>query len=303
MNRSPLRSTPPPTPSPYRYLGRGGGERPVRIQIIMALVATLVLVAVPLYLWRRPQPESIPSADAAVADAGAPRLPTAPMPFTADGGVTGQVAPDGALVPPGTPLPQAAPKLEIAPIKTLKCQDPGPGRTPPERCDGIRAFEDALTRAIRDSQSCAPPSRSSFVMSYVLEMNFAKKHQTLFLGKSTTLSRSRRKDLLKCVERALPAPDWDRIPHQHMKYTLDAVVTYPPAAATPEAQAPDAEALPSAGGAAPPHAAPGAGGPAAPKAAPKPRSGAGGSKPHVVKPAKPAPKKAAPKPAHPSRPK
>ena len=235
MNRSPLRSTPPSQPSPYRYLGRGGGERPVRIQIIMALVATLVLVAVPLYLWRRPQPESIPSADAAVADAGVPRLPTSPFPqpFLLDGGFANpnRAGPD-SLVPPGTPVSGPGARLEVAPIKTLKCQDPGAGRTPPERCDGLRSFEDALTRAIRDSQSCAPPTRASFVMSYVLEMNFTKKHQSLFLGKSTTLARTRRKDLLKCVERAMPAPDWDRIPHQHSKYTINAVVTYPPSAAS-----------------------------------------------------------------------
>src|SRR5919199_1693956 len=67
MNRPPFPSSPPSQPSPYRYLGRGGGERPVRIQLIIALVAALILVAVPLYLWRRPRPESIPSADAAVA--------------------------------------------------------------------------------------------------------------------------------------------------------------------------------------------------------------------------------------------
>lgn len=220
MNPSPLRST-PPTPSPYRYLGRGGGERPVRIQIIMALVAALVLVAVPLYLWRRPQPETISSADAAVA-ASAKAAPLAP-------GASG--SPANALVPPGVAQPAAAaPRLEIAPIKTLKCQDAGPGRTPPERCDGLRAFEDALTRAIRDSQSCAPEAKSSFVMSYVLEMNFSKKHQSLFLGKSTTLARSKRKDLLKCVERAMQPADWDRIPHQHTKYTVNAVVTYPPSA-------------------------------------------------------------------------
>src|SRR3954465_1696477 len=73
MNRPPFTSSPPSQPSPYRYLGRGGGERPVRLQIIIALVAGLILVAVPLYLWRRPRPESIPSAAAAaLIDAGAP---------------------------------------------------------------------------------------------------------------------------------------------------------------------------------------------------------------------------------------
>jgi hypothetical protein len=181
----------------------------------MALVATLVLVAVPLYLWRRPQPESIPSADAAVASATAVTPPF--------------VGPD-VVAPSST-----APALEIAPVKTLKCQDPGPGRTPPERCDGIRALEDAFTRAIKESRSCAPTTKSSFVMSYVLEANFSKKRTNIFLGKSTTLAKSRRRALLRCVEKAFATPEWDRIPHQHQKYTLNTIVTYPPSnAADPQ---------------------------------------------------------------------
>src|SRR3954453_9150683 len=103
LNRSPFRSSPPSQPSPYRYLGRGGGERPVRLQIVMALIATLVLVAVPLYLWRRPQPESIPSADAAVASANANK----PPPFAVPNGLS---SPFGAT--------SAAAPVEIAPIKT-----------------------------------------------------------------------------------------------------------------------------------------------------------------------------------------
>ena len=97
-------------------------------------------------------------------------------------------------------------------MKTLKCQDAGPGRTPPERCDGIRFFEDGLTRAIRDSAACAPPSKAGSLVSFILEAHFSKKRTNLFLGKSTTLSRTRRKELLRCVERALGTPDWDH-PH------------------------------------------------------------------------------------------
>src|SRR3954470_20008719 len=90
MIRPPFPSSPPSQPSPYRYLGRGGSERPVRLQIIIALVAGLILVAVPLYLWRRPHPESIPSADAAVADAGALEAGSPIVAFGASpaGGVT-----------------------------------------------------------------------------------------------------------------------------------------------------------------------------------------------------------------------
>lgn len=186
----------------------------MRVQVILALVAALVLVAVPLYLWRRPQPATIPSAEAAPAS-NAPVMP----PPMASGTMPQQLVP-----PPG------GQQILIAPIKTLKCQDAGPGRTPPERCDGIRFFEDGLTRAIRDSAACAPPSKSGYVVSYILEAHFGKKRTNLFLGRSTTLSKSRRKELLRCVERALGTPDWERIPHQHSKYTLNAIATYPASA-------------------------------------------------------------------------
>src|SRR6185437_12797857 len=126
MIRPPFPSSPPSQPSPYRYLGRGGGERPVKLQIIIALVAALILVAVPLYLWRRPRPESIPSADAAVVDAGAP---TASPIIAFDAG------------PPGG--------ISLSPYTTIKCGNRGVGKTAPERCDHITTFEDSLARAIR----------------------------------------------------------------------------------------------------------------------------------------------------------
>jgi hypothetical protein len=233
MARLPLRSTPPSQPSPYRYLGRGGSERPVRVQIIIALVAGLVLVAVPLYLWRRPQPETIPSADAAtVGPQAMPPMPGGSAPFGL--GQPGAAFP-GAPLPgglvPGGPDAGAGSRIEVAPVKTLKCQDPGPGRTPPERCDSIRFFEESLARAIRESHACAPSAKSSYVVSFVLEMHFTKKRTNLFMGKSTTLAKPKRKELLRCVERAMPTPDWDRIPHQHAKYVINTVATFPPSEA------------------------------------------------------------------------
>src|SRR4051794_30699616 len=144
MNRPPFPSSPPSQPSPYRYLGRGGGERPVRLQIIIALVAGLILVAVPLYLWRRPRPESIPSADAAVVDAGV-AVPEGGSPIVAfDAGPAGGVT--------------------LSPYTTIKCENPGPGKTPPERCDHVTFFEDGLARAIRDNAACAPSSKTPFTV-------------------------------------------------------------------------------------------------------------------------------------------
>lgn len=203
MNRLPLPSSPPSQPSPYRYLGSGGnGDRPVRLQIVIALVAALILAAVPLYLWRRPRAESIPSADAAVASA-------ASLPISA---------------PP--PLPPGG-MLTLSPFKTIACQNPGPGKTPPERCDRVTFFEDHLARAIRENAACAPQSKTPYSVSFVLETDFRRKRHNLYAGKSTTIKRDKTKELLRCVQRALPTPDWGTIPHQHVKYKVNVVANYP----------------------------------------------------------------------------
>jgi hypothetical protein len=204
MNRLPFTSSPPSQPSPYRYLGRGGSERPVKLQLIIALVAGLILVAVPLYLWRRPRPEPIPSADAAVADAGAPAAVSSVVAF--DAGVTG---------------------ISLTPFSTIRCENPGPGKTPPERCDHVTTFEDALSRAIRESATCAPASKSPYTVSYVLESDFRRKKLQLFAGKSSTVKREKAKDLIRCVKRGLPNPEWSSIPHQYARYKVSVVATYP----------------------------------------------------------------------------
>jgi len=204
--RPPLPSSPPSQPSPYRHLGGGGGgERPVRLQIIIALVAGLILVAVPLYLWRRPRPESIPSADAAMVDAGAALADAAVPVFDAG--------------PPG---------IKLEPFKTIKCENPGPGKTSAERCDHVTFFEDALARAVRENVACAPSSKTAYSVSFVLETNFRQKKLNLYPGKSTTIKRDKIKDLMKCVRRAMPTPDWGTVPHQYVKYKVNLMVAYPP---------------------------------------------------------------------------
>jgi hypothetical protein len=200
---------PPSQPSPYRYLGRGGGERPVRLQIVIALVAGLILVAVPLYLWRRPRPESIPSADAAVAsDAGAPD------------------ASDGGMFQPIVTPP--AQNVQLSPFTTLRCENPGPGKTPPERCDHIPFFEDGLARAIRDNATCAPSGATSTKVSFVLEIDFRRKRTNVFIGKSSTIKKEKGKELLRCITRGMPTADWGTIVHQYARYKVNVMATYPP---------------------------------------------------------------------------
>jgi len=92
--------------------------------MIVALILGLVLVAIPLYLWRRPRAESI--------------------------AVTPQEA--GAAVE----SPAAEEKLIIADAHVLSCHDPGPKRTPPNECDHPVDFEKAMAKAIEENASCVP---------------------------------------------------------------------------------------------------------------------------------------------------
>jgi hypothetical protein len=204
MNRPPFTSSPPSQPSPYRYLGRGGGERPVKLQLIIALVAGLILVAVPLYLWRRPRPESIPTADAAVVDGGAPAPVTTVVAFDA-----------------------GSSSISLSPFTTVRCENPGPGKTSPERCDHVTTFEDALSRAVRESATCAPASKSSYTVSFVMESDFRRKKLQLFTGKSSSIKREKARELLRCVKHAMPSPDWNAIRHQYSRYKVNVVATYP----------------------------------------------------------------------------
>ncbi len=178
--------------------------------MIIGLVVGLVLVAVPLYLWRRP--EHVPTPDGAAT--------------AADGGVA---ALDGAVS--YVPLVDASAlssNVKLSPYKTLKCQDPGPGKTPPERCDHITFFEDALARAIRENTLCAPSTKTGSTISFVMDISFRRKELKIYRGKSSSLPASRTKELFRCVTRAMPTAEWGSIPHQHSRYVVNLKATYPP---------------------------------------------------------------------------
>lgn len=203
-----LRSTPPSQPSPYRQLG-SGGQQPVRVQMLIGLVVGLVLVAVPLYLWRRPEQASQESLEALAADGG-------------------EVEMDGSV--PYVPLVDAAatPKVKLGAFEVIRCQDPGSGKTPPSRCDSIEFFENALATAIQDNALCAPSTKTGATISFVLDFSFRRKTWKVFHGKSSSLPKSRTTELFRCVTKAMPTPDWGAIPHQHSRYVVNVKATFPP---------------------------------------------------------------------------
>ncbi len=136
-------------------------------------------------------------------------------------------APDGASPiiafdagPPGG--------VTLSPFQTIKCENPGPGKTSPERCDHVTALEDALSRAIREKATCAPASKSQYSVSFVMETDFRRKKLQLFAGKSSTIKREKAKELLRCVKSAMASTDLSVLPHQYVRYKVNVVATYPP---------------------------------------------------------------------------
>lgn len=183
----------------------------MRVQMIIALVAGLVLVAVPLYLWRRPEPGE--------------RVDPAPAPHDS---AMGLVSDGGSPYVPLVDASATQTTVKLSPFKVLKCQDPGPGKTVPERCDHVTFFEDALARAIRENGLCAPTVQKGLSVTFVMDLDFRKQKLKVFHGQSSSVAKTKTKELLRCVERALPTPDWETIPHQHSHYVVSVSATYPP---------------------------------------------------------------------------
>jgi hypothetical protein len=179
-------------------------DRPARLQMIVALILGLVLVAIPLYLWRRPRAESIAVSTGGV-DAGA--LPA----------VT------------GSPTVQAEEKLVISEPKILACHDPGPKKTPPDQCDHVVELEKAFAKAIEDSTSCVPKDAGGGSIIYVADFNFKRKT----VGVSTpregrTLKSSKVSGACeRAVKSKLLSLPYDAIKHQHVRYRVSITATYP----------------------------------------------------------------------------
>ncbi|PIE05345.1 MAG: hypothetical protein CSA75_05230, partial [Sorangium cellulosum] len=157
--RPPEHSIPPSQPSPLRQIGAGGlgagRDRPIRIQLIIALIVGLVVVAVPLYLWRRPNlsgdsPTGLSSPSALASASRPPADPTKTLLAAAlDGGVQTD-------------------NIKLGRVWVDSCQRAGVGRVPAEQCDRQPFFEEALVKAVLDNVACAPKLSKGGSISYAL---------------------------------------------------------------------------------------------------------------------------------------
>jgi hypothetical protein len=210
-------SYPAPSEPSLRRLGvgsgSGGGDRPLRAQIVVALVALLILLAVPLYLWRRPSgtehaPERADPGPSAVAS----------------------LAPPGGQPVESDAAPQEE-RVQLGPVQRVKCSASSRSQGQEGNlCDSLPFFEEALKNAIRENVDCAPRTGKQGTINYVLKIDFTLRQLHVFPGASGSWKGPQARRSAKCVKRSLPAPQWDKLRHQYRYYLIAILATYPPPA-------------------------------------------------------------------------
>jgi hypothetical protein len=209
--------SPPSSREPsVRRLGHAGtgSERPIRAQAVVAFALVLAVVAVPLYLLRRPSSSSF----AVAADAGAPSF--------------------GGVIRREVDAAAEATDVLLGQSQRVRCgasatQISGEGGL----CDALPILEGALRQAIQGNVDCAPRAGKEGAINYVLEVDFSSNRLNIFAGQSGTWRGPRAKKAATCVLRSLPPLAWTDMPHQYQYYAIAILATYP----APESS----EALPS----------------------------------------------------------
>jgi hypothetical protein len=179
----------------------------LRAQIVVALVTALALVAVPMYLMRRPNAQK-----------------TAPAPSA-----HGSAAP----APSATPLPSAEPKkpperVKLGGPQRVRCGNGRGNQLEGNACDQLAVFEEGLAKAIRENEGCAPRVKDAGSINFVLTIDFVERKLHVFPGASGDFRGPQARRATECVKRALPKPDWSAIPHQFRRYTIAILATYVP---------------------------------------------------------------------------
>lgn len=205
-----------PPSDPHPALARGlfpADERPMRVQLVAALVLGLVLVATGLILWRRPH---VP-ADAQAAEASSASAASA----SAQAGV---VTPG----PSATAGPGAGAPVSLSEPRVVGCHDRGSKKTAPDQCDHLPVVEKALADAIAKAATCVPSSSTAGTIEYVADVSFSHHKLGLALphgGRSV----SDKKVLHACstaVRGSLKDLSLDGIDHQHARYSVSVTATY-----------------------------------------------------------------------------
>jgi hypothetical protein len=205
-----------PSESRPRRLGTGGspggGERLLRTQLVIAFILGTTILAVLLYLWRRPSAAPRDAHDAVTEPSSSPS----------------SLAPAIVRTPVAPKEKAPAPRVKIGTAQRLKC-----GASPRALvgesgvCDSLPSFEQALAKAIDEKVDCAPKAKEEGSVNYVLTVDFRTHDLHLFPGRSGSWHGKQAKGATECVRKALSAPAWDTMIHQYRYYVIAVLATYP----------------------------------------------------------------------------
>jgi hypothetical protein len=215
MARPPRSSIPSLSGEPrLRRLGVGSsttGERPLRAQLVVAGVVCVLLIAVPLYLLRRP---SRPPAPPTTASASASALSGPAAPVAVDA---------GAVLPP-----KPTERVRLAAAQRVKCGASAvSARIEGGLCDSLPPIEAAFATAIRAAADCAPKRKEEGSINFVMSVDFNQRKFHVFPGASGSWKGPQARKATDCVNRAFPNPDWGATPHQYRYYWIAILATYP----------------------------------------------------------------------------
>jgi hypothetical protein len=209
-----------PPSEPHPALARVGNlfaaeDRPVRVQLVAALLLGLVLVASGLYLWRRPRSADASSADPAAATS------------TAGGAGAADDAGAFAAVPVVVDAGGASP-VSLSDPRVLACHDRGSKKTAPDQCDHVARVEQALTSAITQAAACVPSAAGGGTIEYVADVSFSRHKVSVSLPRAGRSVRDV-KVLRACstaVRGAMQGVALDGVDHQHARYKIAVTATY-----------------------------------------------------------------------------
>jgi hypothetical protein len=186
-------------------------DRPLRAQraqLIVAVVLGAALVLIPVLLLGRAR------------TIGAPIVP----------GPESSANANADFVDPGVLVEEDAggPTVVISDARMLSCHDPGPKKTAPEQCDKPDALDAALKSAIKDGASCATAGGGTIV--YALDLTIARKKGAIVTTPKEGRTMKNARVVQKCAEHVkdkLDQTSLDGAKHEHARYRLSIIATYP----------------------------------------------------------------------------
>ncbi len=189
--------------------GPAGGDRVVQAQVVIAFVLVFTVLAVLLYLLRRPT--AAPAVESPSPSASSSSAAPAPVIVRTK------------IEPPK----EAAAKVKLGAVQHVKC-GASAKLTSTDSCDALPFFEQALAAAINETVDCAPKQAGEGSINYVLTVDFRTHDLRVYPGRSGSLRGKLSKKASDCVLRALKQPTWDSLSHQYRYYVMAILATYPP---------------------------------------------------------------------------